>query len=255
MSQEATETYYGPYSLFDDDDEQIVSNPIRERGAYTNLEIDLNNIPIPRDTLTIEPNTRSHERGAYTNVEFDTRSISRNTISETGILSAINNNIDRRGGYVNVYPFAVNPDTYQPSGSVNVSRIDSATFNMRIEPPKVMHVGGPDHTVKMNALEAKSVTIDGKNVLTVVEELERELEEAKGHIQKLYDEVEKLLMYQPGSGTMYSMALTRFQTNQLVHQVPQRNTSRPVDNYIPIGTFAGCILVLLLLLSFLRFMA
>jgi hypothetical protein len=56
------------------------------------------------------------------------------------------------------------------------------------------------------------LVLNGEDVQQRFDQLENELEECKNHIQRLYDEIEKLLMYLPMTGSEYLNAKTSFET-------------------------------------------
>lgn len=69
----------------------------------------------------------------------------------------------------------------------------------------------PTPLIHYDRVYMSHLTLDGVDVKKRMDELEAELEESKGHIQRLYDEVEKIILYTPSSGSEYIEAKRKFE--------------------------------------------
>jgi hypothetical protein len=110
------------------------------------------------------------------------------------------------------YSFAINQDvqTYQPSGSINYSRIDTVELNLwRIR--QCMMSGSYDRKridyMSCPALVANKVFIGDRDLIDRIRQLENEIEHARVEIQALYDELEPMMYMNADTSTSRAWVL------------------------------------------------
>ena len=75
-------------------------------------------------------------------------------------------NIPRNAG-INVYSFSLNPEDHQPSGTLNMSRIDTAMLNLNVyNTPTTMSVSGKTYDSSKSTLFVYAVNYNVLRILS-----------------------------------------------------------------------------------------